>query len=128
MKGEKCSGGKHSKVQLTGMAAASAAGEKFPIFVIDKSAKLRHFKKVKCLPCCYWLQVKSWMNSFLFDQWVKELDKKSEKENRKVILIVDNCPVHPIIEGLKGTFPKTSILEAMQLLTSSWSEVSEATI
>ena len=30
------------------------------------------------------------MNSFLFDEWVKELDKKFEKENRKVILIVDN--------------------------------------
>ena len=42
--------------------------------------------------------MKSWMNSFLFDEWVKELDKKFEKENRKVILIVDNCPAHPIIE------------------------------
>ena len=28
LKGEKCTGGKHSKVRLTGMRAASAAGEK----------------------------------------------------------------------------------------------------
>ena len=34
------------------------------------------------------------MNSFLFDEWAKEIDKKFEKENRKVILILDNCPVH----------------------------------
>ena len=72
MKGEKHSDGKHSK----------------------------DVKNFKSLPCCYKSQVKSWMNSFLFDECVKELDKKFEKENRKVILIVDNCPVHPIIEGL----------------------------
>ena len=29
---------------------------------------------------------------------------------------------------MKKTFPKTSILDVMQLLTSAWSEVSEATI
>ena len=112
------------------------------------------------------------MNSFLFDEWVKKLDEKFEKENRKFILIVDNCPAHPIIESLKAvelvvlppnttsktqpmdqgvkrslkakyrkkiiqrliravdmkTFRKTFILDAMQLLTSTWSEVSEATI
>ena len=98
MKGEKCSGGKHSKVQLTGMATASAAGEKLPIFVIGKSAKPRCFKNVKSLPCRYQLQVKSWMNSFLFDEWMKELDKNFEKGNR--IFVVDNCPGHPITEGL----------------------------
>ena len=79
------------------MAAASAA--KLPIFAIGKSAKLRCFKNVKSLPCRYLSQVKSWMNSF---EWVKELDKNFEKENRKVILIVDNCPAHRIIEGLKA--------------------------
>ena len=41
IKGEKCSVNKHSKVRLTGMAAASAAEEKLPIFVIGKSAKPR---------------------------------------------------------------------------------------
>ena len=100
MKGEKCSGGKHNKVRLTGMAAASAAGEKLPIFAIGKSAKPTCFKNVKSLLCCYRLQVKSWMNSFLFDEWIKELDKNFEKGNR--IFIVDNCPSHPVIEGLKA--------------------------
>ena len=42
------------------------------------------------------------MNSLLFDEWLKEFDKKFEKENCKVILIADNCPTHPIIEGLKA--------------------------
>ena len=43
MKGEKYSGGKHSKVRLTRMAAASAAGGKLPIFAISKSANPRCF-------------------------------------------------------------------------------------
>ena len=94
MKGEKCRGGKHSKLRLTAMAAASAAGEKLPIFVIGKSAKPICLKDVKSLPYPYQLQAKMWMNSFLFDEWAKEIDKKFEKENRKVILILDNCPVH----------------------------------
>ena len=50
MKDEKGSGGKHSKVRLTRMAAASAAGEKLPIFVIGKSVKSRCFKNVKAFP------------------------------------------------------------------------------
>ena len=42
-KGQKCSGGKNSKLRLTGMAAGNAIGEKLPIFVIGK------FKT----PCCF---------------------------------------------------------------------------
>ena len=41
LKGDKCSGGKDSKVLLTGMVSASGAGEKLPMFVIGKLAKPR---------------------------------------------------------------------------------------
>ena len=84
------------------MAAASVTGEKLPMLVIGKSVKPRCFKHVKNLPFRYRAQPKSWMISFLFDEWVKELDRKFEKENRKIVLIVDNCPAHPINEGLKA--------------------------
>ena len=56
---------------------------------------------VKSLPCCYCVQPKSWMSSFFFDEWVKELDRKFEKENQKIV-IVDNCPGHPIVDRLKA--------------------------
>ena len=39
LSGEKCSGGKNSKVRLIGMAAASATGEKLETFGIGKSKK-----------------------------------------------------------------------------------------
>ena len=36
----------------------------------------------------------------LFEEWVRELDRKFVREGRKIALIVDNCPAHPHIEGL----------------------------
>ena len=44
LKDERCIGGKHSKLQLTGLAAANAAGGKLPMFVIGKSKSPRCFK------------------------------------------------------------------------------------
>ena len=73
------------------------------MFVIGKSVKLRCFKHVKSLPCRDCAQPQSWMSSFLFDEWVKELDRKFEKEIRKIDLIVHNFPAHPIVDGLKAT-------------------------
>ena len=42
-KNERCSGGKFSKVCLTGLAAVNASREKLPMFLIGKSAKPRCF-------------------------------------------------------------------------------------
>ena len=76
LKGEKCSGGKNSKIRLTSLAAANMIGEKLPMFVIGKSQKPRCFKHIKSLPCCYHAQKKNWMNSKLFEEWVREQDEK----------------------------------------------------
>ena len=97
LKGEKCSGGKNSKNRLTVFAAANMIGEKLPMFVIGKSQKPRFFKHIKSLPCRYRAQKKSWINSELFEEWVREQDEKFENEGRKVALIIDNCPAHPVI-------------------------------
>ena len=42
------------------------------------------------------------MDSDLFENWVREQDNNFEGQNRKVLLIVDNCPAHPEIGGLKA--------------------------
>ena len=52
-KKDKCSGGKHSKVRLTGMAAGNAKGKRLPLFIIGKSKNPRCFKGVKRVPCHY---------------------------------------------------------------------------
>ena len=59
LKGKKCSEEKKSKVRLTGMAVASATGEKLPMFVIWNSKNPRCFKNFKHLPCEYKSKKKS---------------------------------------------------------------------
>ena len=38
----------------------------------------------------------------LFEEWVRELDRKFEQQNRKVVFIIDKCQAHPAIGGLKA--------------------------
>ena len=92
-------GGKHWKVRLTGMAACNALIEKILIFVIGKSASPRCFKHV---PYRYRSQKKAWMDGTLFEEWLHELDRKFKMQGRKVFMIVDNCPAHSEVSGLKA--------------------------
>ena len=117
-KGHVCSGGKTSKVRLTGMAAGNAIGEKLPIFVIGKSNTPHCFKHIKNLPCKYKSQKKSWMDSQILEEWVRKLDRTFRMEGRKIALLVDNCPAHPSISDLTNVqlvflSPNTSVLQPM---------------
>ena len=120
-KGQKCSGGKNSKVRLTGMAAGYATGEKLPMFVISKSKTLRCFKHIKNLPCKYKSQKKSWMDSQIFEEWVRKLDRTFWMEGRKIALLIDNCPAQPSVSILTNVqlvfLPPntTSVLQPMDL-------------
>ena len=42
------------------------------------------------------------MDGILFEEWVRELDRKFLSEGRNVALAIDNCPAHPHIENLKA--------------------------
>ena len=66
LKNEKCTGGKHSKVCLSGMVAGNVTGETLAMFVVGKAATPRCFKGVKSIPYCYWAYSKSCMSSELF--------------------------------------------------------------
>ena len=81
------------------MAACNALIEKILIFVIGKSASPRCFKHV---PYRYRSQKKAWMDLTLFEEWLHELDRKFKMQGRKVFMIVDNCPAHSEVSGLKA--------------------------
>ena len=98
--GKHRSGGKHSKVRWKGMTASNALGEK--MFVIGNSASPGCFKHVRKLPCRNRSQKKAWMDGTPFEEWLHELDLKFEIQGRKVVMIVDNCPAHPEVTGLKA--------------------------
>uniref|UniRef100_H3AS26 DDE-1 domain-containing protein n=1 Tax=Latimeria chalumnae TaxID=7897 RepID=H3AS26_LATCH len=103
-KGEDCHGGKHSKECITVMVAANMDGsEKLKLLVIGKSQKPRGFKNVKSLPVDYKANTSAWMTSDIFIEWVKKFDRKMEYQKHKILLFIDNCPVHSTIATLKGT-------------------------
>ena len=95
LKKEQCIGGKQSKVRITGMAASNASGDKIPINLLVSRESRK--SPVDIVP-----RKKSWMTSDLFEEWVRELDRKFQREDRKIALIVDNCPAHPDINDLKA--------------------------
>ena len=68
LKTEKCSRGKHSKIRITGFAAANSIGSKLPMSVIGKVKNPRYFKNIKKLPYRYQSQRKRWMDSVLFEE------------------------------------------------------------
>ena len=99
-KNEKCTGGKNSKVRLTGMAAADVNGERLPMFVIGKTKAPGCFKGVKNVPCRYRAQPKSWISSEVFAELVKEIHRHFGVQKRKITLTIDNWPAHPDVPAL----------------------------
>ena len=81
---EKCVGGKHSKLCLTGVAAANTISEKLPMFVIGKAKSPRCFKGVKHLPCRYRNQKRraGWTVCSLKSGFVKSIDDSQRKRKR----------------------------------------------
>ena len=100
-KNQPCHGGKHSKDRVTVLVGAHADGsEKLPLLVIGKSKKPRCFKNVNSLPVVYDASKKAWMNSTIFELWLRQLDSRFAHQQREVLLLLDNCPAHPVVEGL----------------------------
>lgn len=95
MKGEKCVGGKLSKVRITVLVCGNMNGsEKRQLTVIGKSHKPRCFKNVKKLPVDYKANKKAWMTSDLFQEYLRKWDKELSLKKRKIVLLVDNCTAH----------------------------------
>ena len=40
------------------------------------------------------------MDSQIFEEWVRKLDRTFRMEGRKIALLIDNCPVHPSVSDL----------------------------
>ena len=78
-------------------------------------AKQRCFKNIKTLPCRYRAQKKSWMGGVLFEEWVRDLNKKFESKKRKVALIIGNCPAHPIIDNLSYISQPSNLVNCFKI-------------
>ncbi|XP_060788774.1 tigger transposable element-derived protein 4-like [Neoarius graeffei] len=97
--GETVHGGKQKKTRITLLVTANMGGsDKLPMFVIGKSQKPRAFKGCRQIPLEYTANKKAWMTSHLFEEWLKKLDSRMVRGNRKICMIVDNCLAHPDVD------------------------------
>uniref|UniRef100_G3MM83 HTH CENPB-type domain-containing protein n=1 Tax=Amblyomma maculatum TaxID=34609 RepID=G3MM83_AMBMU len=96
LKGDPCSGGKHSKVRVTVFLCASMDGsERLKPFVIGKSKRPHCFRN-QHIPVRYRNNKKAWMTRDLFQEWLLEFDGLMEQKKRKVVLVLDNCTAHSV--------------------------------
>ncbi|XP_050049629.1 tigger transposable element-derived protein 6-like [Dermacentor andersoni] len=76
--------------------------EKLKPLVIGKSKYPRCFKNVATLPVSYQANGKAWMTQSIFREWIYREDARFSQEKRKVLFLVDNCPAHGTVPGLKS--------------------------
>lgn len=101
-KGEQCKGGKMSKTRITVLVTANMTGSrKEKLLVIGKAKKPRCFKNIRSLPGTYENNTKSWMTSHIFEKWLRNWDADLKSRGNKILLLVDNCPAHPVVPNLK---------------------------
>ncbi|KAJ8880982.1 hypothetical protein PR048_017455 [Dryococelus australis] len=60
-----------------------------------KKKKPRCFKNVKTLPCQYKNNKYAWMTCTIFEEYIHSLDAKMGYGNRKILLFMEHCLVHP---------------------------------
>lgn len=99
-KGSKCIRGKESKLRVTVLLGANMTGsEKLDPLLIGKSENPRCFKAFrknnKRLPILYESNQKSWMTGKIFADYMTRINNKMRSEDRKILMLLDNCPAHP---------------------------------
>ncbi|KAG0441503.1 Tigger transposable element-derived protein 6 [Dictyocoela muelleri] len=81
----------------------STGTEKIKPLVIGKFNKPRCFKNFKYNDMInYEFNNSAWMTSEIFTQWLFNLSNEMERQKRKILLILDNCPSHKVSKTLKN--------------------------
>jgi hypothetical protein len=97
------SGVKGNKTRLTYAFTINADGsEKLCPVIIGKAEKPRAFRKKSGgeLGFYYRSNVKAWMTTALYQEWILDWDRKLQRQQRHVLLLQDNFSGHVPPEGL----------------------------
>ncbi|KFM61199.1 Tigger transposable element-derived protein 6, partial [Stegodyphus mimosarum] len=87
------------KQRITIMLCVNALGEKEAPLIVNNSLQPKCFKNLCMseLGVEWYANQKSWMTGSIFIDWIENFNSKMKKQNRKVLLILDNAPCHPKI-------------------------------
>lgn len=91
-------GMKVDKNRVSVMCRVSLTGEKRKLMMIGKYEKPQCFKDLRYdhskLPVIYKYTGSAYMNSSIFNQWLREWDEELKQENKRILLIMDNVSGH----------------------------------
>ncbi|XP_068684888.1 tigger transposable element-derived protein 6-like [Montipora foliosa] len=98
-KGKRCRGGKNAKQRITAAFFVNAAGDKEALIVIGSSRRPRCFARLAnpSYPCGaqYFSNEKAWMRTEIMVTILTRLNNRLKREERHIILFLDNAPCHP---------------------------------
>jgi len=110
-------GYKTAKDRITLLVCCGMDSHKEDFLLIGKSKNPCCFKNIQNLPLQYESSSNAWMTGTIWEGWLRKLDRKFQRENRKALLLIDNCTAHVDVRGLKSIAVKllppntTSILQ-----------------
>ena len=113
-----CKGGKKSKERITAMFFVNMDGEFEKTLVIGKSKNPRCFKSIdtRTLPVEWEHNKKAWMTSGIYQRWLQNFDRRMQRQNRQVLLLLDNAPSHPKDVNLSNVFLPANTTSKLQPL------------
>jgi len=120
LKGQTFKCGKKSRERVSVFICANMTGtEKLKPIVIGKALEPRCFRG-KPKPVIYRNNMTAWMTTTIWIEFLRKLESKMRLNNRKIVLIVDNCSSHVVIElnYIKLVFlppNTTSVLQPMDM-------------
>ena len=116
-------GFKKDKRKLTvGLMINLSGEEKFKPIVIHKFKKPRCFKYFSPnIYCDFYSSRNAWMTVEIFNIIMKKFDNYFEKKNRKILLMIDNAPVHQLkikLISIEIFYLKPNLTSVLQPLDS----------
>lgn len=100
-KGDQPKGWKSQKSRLTILFICSSTGSYKRVFCIGKPKKPRCFKN-KNIPVTYFSNKNSWMTVTTWNEILAILDSDMVKNNKKIILFIDNASCHKVTINLSN--------------------------
>src|SRR6266498_1320283 len=100
------SGMKQSKDRVTVLLICNATGsEKLAPLFIHKYENSRAIKNInkKTLPVDYYWNQKSWMQASIWNEYIKKLDTRMRRQDRNILLLVDNALIYALYETIHLT-------------------------
>src|SRR6266498_1665578 len=93
------SGTKKSKNRVTILLTFNATGSiKLPALFIHKHQTPRDLKGIdkSKLPVDYFWNKSAWMQTSIWNKYLELLNQRMKRRNRKILLLVNNVPVHSV--------------------------------